>query len=241
MALMPASSGSLDEPIEGWRVWNLSDGEGGPLLHPAGSGVDVWRPRAAVEARCGASPLTSLGIGQPHEAPDFGCTCGIHAARSLAGLDRPRPAWPPPPVVGTVSLWGTVVEHERGWRARYAYPSRLGLVCAMCAWFEPGPGTPEVVHAFAGRVYTLCALHRGGIELPGGRRTSPTGRDPLALRSRLLDAYAVDPLPAAAVRSLIELPATVAPPAYVPSIRVVPVEDEGRPAGRRPRGGVARG
>jgi hypothetical protein len=172
-----------------------------------------------------------LGIG-PHEAPDIRCSCGIHAARSLATFDRPRPAWPPPPVIGTVSLWGTVVEHERGWRARYAYPARLGLVCAMCAWFEPGPGTPEVVHAFFGRLYTLCALHRGGIELPGGRRTVPTGRDPSVLQTRLLDAYAVDPLPAGASRPLIERPPTTAPPAYVPSIQVVPVEEEGQPAGR---------
>lgn len=236
MAEMPdavaASAGPLHEPIQGWRVWNVSDGPEGPLLHPAGSGVDVWRPNVPVEARCGAAPLTSLGIGRPHEAPDMRCTCGIYAARSLDAFDRPRPAWPPSPVVGTISLWGTVVEHERGWRARFAYPTRLGLVCAMCAWFEPGPGTPEVVHAFAGRLYALCGLHRGGIELPGGRRTAPTGHDPLAFVARLLNAYAVDPLPAKAVRSMIERPATSASPAYVPSIRVVPVEEEGRTAGR---------
>jgi hypothetical protein len=28
-------------------------------------------------------------------------------------------------VIGTVSLWGDVVECERGWRAAFAYPSRL--------------------------------------------------------------------------------------------------------------------
>ena len=228
----PLARSTHGHPIQAWRGWNLSDGADGPLLHPVGSGVDLWRPRVPVEARCAAAPLTSLGIGHPHEAPEISCTCGIHGARSLDDLERPRPAWPPPPVIGTVSLWGTVVEHERGWRARFAYPSRLGLVCAMCAWFEPGPGTPEVVHAFAGRVYTLCAVHRGGIELPGGRRTIPTGGDPAVVQSRLLDAYAVDPLPPDAVRSLIERPPAVAPPAYVPSIQVVPIEEEGMPAGR---------
>ena len=28
-------------------------------------------------------------------------------------------------VIGTVSLWGDVLECERGWRAAFAYPSRL--------------------------------------------------------------------------------------------------------------------
>ncbi len=28
-------------------------------------------------------------------------------------------------VIGTVSLWGTVVECEHGWRAEYAYPRRI--------------------------------------------------------------------------------------------------------------------
>jgi len=106
------------------------------------------------------------------------------AGRSLDEFERPRPAWPPPPVAGTVSLWGTVIEHERGWRGRFAYPSRLLLVCAMCAWFEPGPGRPVVVHAFARRLYTLCELHRGGIEVPDGRRAKKTGLDPDELSNR---------------------------------------------------------
>jgi hypothetical protein len=29
------------------------------------------------------------------------------------------------PVVGRVALWGVVHEHERGWRATFAYPERL--------------------------------------------------------------------------------------------------------------------
>ncbi len=213
---------SSSEPVEGWRIWNLSDDDlGVPRLRPAGSGVDAWTPRRAVEARCGAPALLSVGRA-PHRAPDWGCRCGIYAGRSLETFGRPRPAWPPPPVVGTVALWGTVIEHEDGWRARFAYPSRLGLVCAMCAWFEPGPGTPAVVHAFAGRQYTLCEHHRGGIVLPDGRRTEPTGIEPHALQARLLDAYAVDPLPADSIAWLCAQPRTPEPPAYFPSIRPMP-------------------
>lgn len=222
------ADGSRHEAIAGWRVWNLSETGTEPRLMPAGSGVDAWEPRRMVEARCGASALLLAGIGR-HIAPDIRCTCGIYASRSLETFERPRPAWPPAPVVGTVSLWGTVVEHERGWRARFAYPARVRLVCAMCAWFEPGTGVPEVVHRFAGKLYTLCAAHRGGIQVPDGRRTRPTGLDPRTLQTRLLQAYAVDLLPQEAVRPLYEQPATTALP-YLPSIKVVPIEDEGRDA-----------
>jgi hypothetical protein len=117
-----------------------------------------------------------------------------------------------------------VIEHERGWRARYAYPDRLTLVCSMCAWFEPGPGVPAVVHVFAGCSFALCDMHRGGIELPDGRRTRRTDTDPVVLRSRLLDAYAVDLLPIEKVGSLFGSERTPDPPGYIPTIRVVPAD-----------------
>ena len=212
------------EPITGWRVWDLSDSSaGGPLLHPVGSGVDIWPPGQPVEARCGASPLLTW-TRRPHDAPDPTCRCGIHGARSLEEIDRPRPAYPPPTVVGSVSLWGRVIEHERGWRAAFGYPSRLRLVCAMCAWFEPGPGAPVTVHAFSRRLYALCGPHRGGIRLPDGRRSGPTELDPDALQARLLSAYGVDLLPLERVQFLFRSPRTPDPPPYVPTIGVVPPE-----------------
>lgn len=218
MLSIPTTTSS--DPVEGWRIWNLADTAAGPTLVPAGSGVDAWVPRKAAEARCGASAILTLGRG-PHRAPALDCRCGIYAARSLETFDRPRPAWPPPPVVGTVALWGTVIEHEGGWRAQWAYPSRLALVCAMCAWFEPGPGTPVVVHVFAGKQYPLCSEHRGGIMVPDGRRTQPSGVEPGALQARVLGAYAVDQLPFDSFAWLFRQPPTEEPPAYFPSIRSV--------------------
>lgn len=225
------------EAISGWRVWDLSEDRAGSRLQPAGSGVDPWEPRRPVEARCGIPALLTVGIG-PHKSPDIRCRCGIYASRSLDEFERPRPAWPPAPVVGTVALWGTVVEHERGWRAQFAYPARLRLVCSMCAWFEPGPGEPAVVHTFARRLYTLCEVHRGGIQVPDGRRTQPTGMDPAELQARLLDTYAVDLLPIETVRSLFAQPPTRPINPYLPSIAVVPIDEEGlRPRMTWPREG----
>jgi hypothetical protein len=99
----------------------------------------------------------------------------------------------------------------------------------MCAWFEPGPGVPAVVHAFRGRVYALCAIHRGGIEVPGGRRTHATPTDPAELESRLLDAYAVDLLPSEPLGPFFHRPAAPEPAAYIPSIRVVPLDEQPTP------------
>jgi hypothetical protein len=53
------------------------------------------------------------------------CTCGVYAAKSLEhlrknGYDRCG-------IYGEVCLWGTVVEHELGYRAQLAYPKNLFL------------------------------------------------------------------------------------------------------------------
>ena len=38
------------------------------------------------------------------------------------------------PCSGRVALWGRVIEHELGYRARYGYPQRLRLICQFCFW-----------------------------------------------------------------------------------------------------------
>ena len=210
-----------DEPIVGWRAWHLAAEAPGLLPAGAGVGADTWQPRTATTARCGLNRL--LSIGRPvHESPGERCRCGVYAHRSLEDFARDTvPAYPPPSVVGTVALWGRVIEHERGWRAAHAYPARLRLVCVLCAWVEPGPGTPAVVHAFGGHASVLCRDHREGIELPDGRRTTPTGIDPAQLQARLLDAYAVDLLPVDRLDPLLRRPSAEAPPAFFPVIRPV--------------------
>lgn len=210
------------EPIVGWRVWNLSDDGPGPVLWPAGSGgADPWPRRRPFEARCSVPRLLS-GRRRRHEAPDAGCRCGIYASDSLEIVRRERPAWPPAPVIGRVALWGRTIVHERGWRARLAYPERLRLACAICAWMEPGPGEPTVVHSFAGRLYPLCDEHAGGIQVPDGRRTRRVETGAASLQARLLDAYAVDLLAPGDLEPLYRRPAAPEVPPYFPSIRTVP-------------------
>lgn len=204
----------LATPVTGWRAWNLSGGAT-PMLHPVSVGATPWPALEPFEARCESASL--LRRWRPHAAPAARCRCGIYAARSLRDFDRPRPAWPPAAVVGTVSLWGRVIEHARGWRAAAAYPGRLRLVCVMCAWFEPGLGEPVVVHAFGPRVYPLCEVHARGIETPGGPVSTPTDESPAELQTRLLAAYAVDPLPVGSVEILFRRTRVLGSPASWPS------------------------
>lgn len=49
------------------------------------------------------------------------------------------------PVVGEVALWGEVIEHEQGYRARYAYPARL--------WVRPRVRNAHEVARELGRTY----------------------------------------------------------------------------------------
>jgi hypothetical protein len=118
------------EPILGWRLWCVVREEGlllRSLFHPS-----VWPPRQALVAKCERwRPLAHM-LGWEHEVPTRSCTCGIYAAHLEVVRDYLED--PPglgvevlPRVVGLVSLWGSVVECERGWRASHAYPAAVFL------------------------------------------------------------------------------------------------------------------
>jgi len=132
------------EPVVGWRCWRVLDTRDGFALASA-SNETRWPARLALEAECCAA----------HEPPDARCSCGIYAAREpelVLGYFPPvisRAATIIAPailgydtvvVVGLVSLWGDVVEGERGWRGRYAYPRELCVPSAI-RHYRRGRGT----------------------------------------------------------------------------------------------------
>jgi hypothetical protein len=125
------------EPIVGWRCWSvLERAEATRLCSPAFT--TVWPPRQELVARCKHLSWTGQvddALPPVHEAPYDSCTCGIYAGQSAStaasflidnatARRRRRAAM----VLGRVSLWGTVVEAEVGWRGRCAYPERLWLL-----------------------------------------------------------------------------------------------------------------
>ena len=177
----------LTEPLDGWRTWTLADSRDGThawLFPIAGTGR-MWPPRDPMSATCAKR--------RHHRVPGVDCTCGIHATFDIDPLRRTRD----PTVLGTVALWGRVAEHAEGYRAELGYPQRIALICPLCFWqwgakrlFPPA----VVVRHRGGRMIPLCEAH---LELC--RRYGYPVRvvvDPAGVERSLLDAYAVDPLPA---------------------------------------------
>ena len=172
------------EPIVAWRAWALTghrDGSG-LLLRPVARRARTWKPRTIVEASCRASRW--------HEAPDPACTCGLHGAHGIDVLRKTRC----PAVLGRVALWGRVIEHQHGYRARFAYPQRLRLLCQFCFWIS-GVRRPAPAHVgwFAhDELIPLCDEH-----LAVARRNGVMPRVVLpadVVDQQLRATYAVDPL-----------------------------------------------
>src|ERR1035437_3859589 len=108
-------------PIIGYRVWTW--GTTG-LKSLCG---ERWKPSQSLAARCRASTIVGRAdvVHDVRDIPQANCTCGIYAVKTLhhfrsAGYERYG-------IHGEVYLWGTVVEHELGWRSQFAYPKTLFL------------------------------------------------------------------------------------------------------------------
>jgi hypothetical protein len=120
------------EPFFGWRVWVVVE-EGGALRLASVLYPTVWPARHELVASC----RPRLGGDEVHAIPDPRCSCGIYAAASVddaATFFDGRGAGTPSElyrVIGQVSLWGSVIQGGRGWRASHAYPTRL-YVPARC-------------------------------------------------------------------------------------------------------------
>lgn len=131
----------------GFRTWALRRAYPDGVHLVSSNGGAQWPHRKRFEARCGrdGGPATtsftivaaSLFRSNPwpwadetrgkHDdpAPSMGCTCGIYAQNHDIELSLdPRVVQ----IVGAVSLWGRVIEHDKGFRAQYAYPKELVVV-----------------------------------------------------------------------------------------------------------------
>jgi hypothetical protein len=187
-ALLALEHAVSTEPLTGWRTWTLAgarDADEVRLLPIAGTGKP-WPPRAGVRAACARR--------RGHRVPGPDCTCGIHATHTADPLRRTRD----PAVLGTVALWGRVLEHELGYRAEVGYPQRLALICPLCFWqwgVEHSERPAVVARRRGGRMVPLCDAH---LELCR-RYGYPLRRllDARVVERALLDAYAVDVLPPA--------------------------------------------
>jgi hypothetical protein len=119
------------DPTVGWRTW-LVVPEGDTFRLRSVVYDTLWPARNELVARC-LHRMVSLPWPKraEHDPPARNCRCGIYAAREpreavsylegrswADGLSVHR-------VIGTVSLWGRVVECTRGWRGSLAYPKKI--------------------------------------------------------------------------------------------------------------------
>jgi hypothetical protein len=109
--------------VVAWRCWYVWPDE--LVLRPIYRRGLPWKPRQAMVAIC---------PDHEHEPPAEGCKCGIWTVREPQQLEEIHWTTTPPKdrdplpgvlVVGQVALWGDLIEHERGFRAEYGYPTHL--------------------------------------------------------------------------------------------------------------------
>ncbi|MDP8992895.1 MAG: hypothetical protein M3N31_07595 [Actinomycetota bacterium] len=106
-----------DDPVVGWRYWQLAEGQ---RLRSVSHRRFEWPPGRPLRATCAAGG---------HPAPAERCNCGIYAALDLATLrERGMCLVPEALVVGEVALWGRVASDGDGHRGEYAYPKTVLLV-----------------------------------------------------------------------------------------------------------------
>ena len=141
------------EPVIGWRIWRLRRSPRTGLVLESPLRPQLWPPNEPMRARCPAT----VGRGRP---PHEGCTCGLYAASSaehlrVAGVPL---AGPTCSVIGTVAMWGRVIEHQMGYRSELGYPDRIRLVCAACL-VSGGSVVPTTVHMGAtDELIAACAV-----------------------------------------------------------------------------------
>lgn len=111
-------------PIVGYRVWQW-DAAGLKSLNG-----EQWVPGRRLSALCRTDARRfisgmSRSTHDSDQLPHPNCTCGVYAAKTVERLRQC--GYGRFGVYGEVYLWGTVVEHERGWRAEFAYPKSFVL------------------------------------------------------------------------------------------------------------------
>ena len=168
------------EPVIGWRTWSIELTDDGVCLTSPMQDYE-WQPMHPNRARC----RTHFG----RQLPNLGCGCGFYAVSHLQRLPVAVASGFSIDAVGSVAMWGRVVEHTAGYRGQLAYPDRIRLVCGRC-FVARRDGVPtRIERSDEGRVKPVCDAH--ATEGP----SSVEGVTPAELEQEVLSAYAVDALP----------------------------------------------
>jgi hypothetical protein len=123
---------NVREPVVAWRKWEVSIDDG--LLLSLFKDA-VWIPGERLEAKCLNSGGQIMSARRTcTRAPSRNCACGIYGVFHKEDTHKfgATKAFPTITctlskltVIGQVSLWGRIHEHERGLKAEFAYPYEL--------------------------------------------------------------------------------------------------------------------
>lgn len=118
-------------PLKGYRAWYVGGSTG---LLTGQAHTELWSPYQPFRAACYSGDTDSHleKNGDYIPAPAIGCTCGVYSYKTMAQLTVRMNAiheqtygLAPLMVWGEVYLWGTIVEHDKGYRSEFAYPADL--------------------------------------------------------------------------------------------------------------------
>lgn len=118
-------------PITAWRSWRIDWENDVPVL-VSPTRECRWPAGEKLSASCTVSETLGRAVVQMgfdlcelehHSAsPESLCLCGVYGLKNPEGALEYRGA-----VFGEVKLWGKVIEGTEGYRAQFAYPSRLWI------------------------------------------------------------------------------------------------------------------
>ena len=127
--LTPVGDGDgTEEIILGWRAWNVQTDSTKPRLWSVTHSATYWVPGEPMVATCGDD--SHCPKSKDGSVPGEECQCGLYSAKNrkhLTGMgyhryDADAGTFS---VMGTVRLWGKVIEGSQGWRAECGYPHEL--------------------------------------------------------------------------------------------------------------------
>ena len=172
------------EPIVGWRSWLVVREEGCFRLRSVLFDA-LWLPRKELVARCLHRGISFRWRKRAeHAPPGSDCRCGIYAAsepeEAACYLDGRgwADALSVHRVIGTVSLWGRVVECRRGWRASHAYPKTIYVPSTRAPFWLSAEWAADVALALTDydvRVELLDERFRGTEELASALQARSRG------------------------------------------------------------------
>ncbi len=177
------------EPVVGWRLWSLVPVESARATTRAWGLCSPfapveWQPRTPMRAVC----------SNCSGSPSRDCGCGLYAlwtgpfVEDVPAIRGSGRSFSPPfasgalvsrCVAGRVAGWGRVIEHTKGWRAGFAYPLSLAVVCVGClVWAGRFNRADWICTSPAGRRWATCERHtREYLNMPCSMRRTMTAAE----------------------------------------------------------------